>query len=196
LALVPFVTATLFVGGSKKRCDFLEYLVDTACYAKDTTRDIPFTARFEGPMPDQYNLLVYYDGSPESKSALMRVTRLGCALTATVHVLSVVDIGTAVGSSFGHLSDVACSQMERAIRQTLKEALDHLAESGMVAHGYVAMGNVVDNMTAYAGLIDADLLVLGHRNSRGLAKWLGQPAHHVQLVQRAAGRAVITVPLD
>ena len=193
---MPFVVATLFIGGGKKHCDFLEYGVDIGCYAKDRTGEIPFTARFEGPMPDQYNLLVYYDGSPESKSALLRVTRLGCALTATVHVLSVVDIGSAVGSCLGHLSDVACSQMESAIRQTLKEALDHLAESGMVAQGYVAMGNVVDNMATYAGLIDADLLVLGHRNSRGLAKWLGQPAHHVQLVKRAAGRAVITVPLD
>jgi nucleotide-binding universal stress UspA family protein len=50
-------------------------------------------------MPDHYNLLVYYDGSPESRSALLRATRLGYALTATVHVLSVVDIGSAIGSS-------------------------------------------------------------------------------------------------
>ncbi|WP_206001956.1 universal stress protein [Paraburkholderia aromaticivorans] len=147
-------------------------------------------------MPDHYNLLVYYDGSPESRSALLRVTRLGYALTATVHVLSVVDIGSAVGSSLGYLSDVACSQMEGAARQILKEALNHLRESGTVACGYVAVGNVVDSMANYAGLLNADLLVLGHRNPRGLARWLGQPSNHAELVKRAAGRAVITVPLD
>jgi nucleotide-binding universal stress UspA family protein len=147
-------------------------------------------------MPDHYNLLVYYDGSPESRSALLRVTRLGYALTATVHVLSVVDIGSAVGCSVGYVSDMACVQMEGTAKQVLMEALDHLKDSGMVARGYVAVGNVADSMARYAGLVDADLLVLGHRNPRGLARWWGQPSNHAQLVKRAAGRAVITVPLD
>jgi nucleotide-binding universal stress UspA family protein len=147
-------------------------------------------------MRDHYSLLVYYDGSPESRSALLRVTRLGYALTATVHVLSVMDLGSAVGASVGYLTDVACSQMEGATNQILKEALDHLRKSGTVARGYVAVGNVVENMARYAGLVNADLLVLGHRNPRGLARWWGQPTHHAELVKRAAGRAVITVPLD
>ena len=147
-------------------------------------------------MPDHFNLLVYYDGSPESRLALLRVTRLGCALTATVHVLSVVDIGSAVGCSVGYLSEMACLQMEGAAKQVLKEALDHLRESGTVARGYVAAGNVVDSMARYAGLLNVDLLVLGYRSPRGLAKWLGRPSHHAALVKRAAGRAVAMVPLD
>ncbi|MDN7179712.1 universal stress protein [Caballeronia sp. SEWSISQ10-4 2] len=147
-------------------------------------------------MRDHYNLLMYYDGSPESRSALLRVTRLGYALTATVHILSVVDIGSAVGSSLGYLSDVACLQIEGTIKQTLDEALDHLRESGTVARGYVAAGNVVDSMARYAEILNADLLVLGHRNRRGLARWWDQPSKHAELVKRAAGRAVITVPLD
>ncbi|CAB3775922.1 hypothetical protein LMG28614_00110 [Paraburkholderia ultramafica] len=147
-------------------------------------------------MPDHYNLLVYYDGSPESRSALLRVSRLAYALSATVHVLSLVDLGWAIGSSLGNLSDVACLQIEGAVKQTLQEALDHLSESGTVARGYVAAGSVVDNMARYAGLLNADLLVLGHRNPRGMARWWGQPSNHAELVKRAAGRAVITVPLD
>lgn len=147
-------------------------------------------------MPDHYNLLVYYDGSLESKSALLRATRLGCALAATVHVLSVMDIGSAIGSSVGYVSDMACVQMEGATKRLLEEALDHLRESGTIARGYVAAGNVVDSMAKYAGLVNADLLVLGHRNPRGLARWWAQPSHHAELVKRAAGRAVITVPLD
>jgi nucleotide-binding universal stress UspA family protein len=165
------------------------------CYANCNANETAFAQPFEGPMPDQYKLLVYYDGSPESRSALLRVTRLGYALTATVHVLSVVDIGSAVGSGLGHLSDAMCSQMEGAAKQTLEEALDHLRLSGTVACGYVAVGNVVDSMARYAGLLNADLLVLGHRNPRGLAKWWRQPSNHAELVKRAAGRAVITVPL-
>jgi nucleotide-binding universal stress UspA family protein len=147
-------------------------------------------------MRDHYNLLMYYDGSPESRSALLRVTQLGYALTATVHVLSVVDIGSAVGSSLGYLSDVACLQIEGTAKQTLDEALDHLRESGTVARGYVAAGNVVDSMARYAEILNADLLVLGHRNRRGLGSWWGHPSKHAELVKRAAGRAVITVPLD
>jgi nucleotide-binding universal stress UspA family protein len=155
-----------------------------------------FVARLEVPMPDHHNLLVYYDGSPESRSALLRVTHLAHALRATVHVLSLVDIGLAVGSSFGHLSDVACLQIEGTVKQTLQEALDHLIESGTVARGYVAVGSVVESMARYAGLLNADLLVLGHRNPRGIARWWGPPSNHAELVKRCAGRAVITVPLD
>jgi nucleotide-binding universal stress UspA family protein len=147
-------------------------------------------------MHDHSNLLLYYDGSPESRSALLRVTRLAYALSATVHVLSVVDIGLAVGSSLGNLSDVACRQIEGMVTQTLQEALDHLTENGTVARGYVAAGNVVDSMGRYAGLLNADLLVLGYRNPRGMARWWAPPSHHAELVKRSAGRAVITVPLD
>ncbi|MGF6992325.1 universal stress protein [Paraburkholderia sp. GAS32] len=180
----------------QETCVVLEYLIGQRCCGKGRTAATPFIARFEDPMPDHYNLLVYYDGSPESRSALLRVTRLGYALTATVHVLSVVDIGSAVGCSVGYLSDMACLQMEGAAKQVLKEALDHLRASGTVARGYVAAGNVVDSMARYAGLLNADLLVLGHRNPRGLARWWSQPSNHAELVKRAAGRAVITVPLD
>jgi nucleotide-binding universal stress UspA family protein len=86
--------------------------------------------------------------------------------------------------------------MEGAARQALKEALDHLRESGTVARGHVAAGNVVDSMARHAALIDADMLVLGHRNLHGLARWLSAPSSYAELVRRVAGRAVITVPLD
>ena len=151
-------------------------------------------------MSDHYNLLLYYDGSPESRSALLRVTRLGHALAATVHVLSVVDIEAAIGYSVGFISNMACLQLEGEARRLLNDALAHLEECGIVALGHVATGSVVDSMARYAGLLDADLLVLGHRNPRGLARWWGQAARlaapHVALLERAAGRAVITVPMD
>jgi nucleotide-binding universal stress UspA family protein len=147
-------------------------------------------------MPVYHNLLIYYDGSPESRSALLHVARLGSALATTVHVLSVIDIGSAIDATLGYVSGMACLQMEGDAKQTLNEALDHLRERGTVARGYVAAGNVVDNMTRYAQILNADLLVVGHRNRRGLAGWWRQPANHAQLVKRAAGRAVITVPVD
>ena len=147
-------------------------------------------------MPGYYNLLVYYDGSPESRLALLRVTRLGCALSATVHVLSVLNIDTAISRSVGFVSDTACLLMEDEAREAQTQALEHLRENGVVAHGYVATGNVVDSMARYASLLNADLLVLGYRNARGLARWFGEPSHHAALVKRAVGRAVITVPFE
>jgi nucleotide-binding universal stress UspA family protein len=147
-------------------------------------------------MPVYHNVLVYYDGSTESRSALPHVARLGSALATTVHVLSVVDVGSAVGASLGYLLDMACLQMEDNAKQALKEALDYPRESGTVARGYLAAGNVVDSMARYARMLNAELLVLGHRNQRGLAGLWPQPANHAELVKRAAGRAVITVPLD
>ncbi|MGF6760283.1 nucleotide-binding universal stress UspA family protein [Paraburkholderia sp. GAS33] len=147
-------------------------------------------------MPDHFDLLLYYDGSPESRSALLRVTCLGYALAATVHVLSVVDVEAALGYCVGFISNIACLQMEGEARRVLNDALEHLEERGIAALGHVATGNVVDSMARYAGLLNADLLVLGHRNPRGLARWWGKTSRHVALVERAVGRAVITVPMD
>lgn len=147
-------------------------------------------------MSSQYNLLVYYDGSPESRAALLRAAQLGYALTGTVHVLSVVDIASAIGASHGCLPDVVCLQLESAAKEALREAMDHLKDSGTVAFGHLATGNAVDSMARYASLLNAELLVLGHRNPRGLTRWLGPRPHHAELVKRAAGRAVIAVPLD
>lgn len=180
----------------KEICASLEYRIELAVIEIEDPAKLPSSLDSRAPMPDHHNFLLYYDGTPESRSALLRVTRLGYALDATVHVLSVVDIDSAVGYCIGYISDMACLQLEDGAKRALNEALEHLRESGIVARGHIATGNVVDSMTRFAGLLNADLLVLGHRNPRGLARWFGHPSHHAALVQRAKGRVVITVPLD
>jgi len=162
---------------------------------EDPTK-LPSSGDSRAPMSDHYNLLLYYDRSPESASALLRVIRLGAALTATVHVLSVAEIDLGIGDSVGCISAMARLEIEGEARLALEEALEHLGERGIVAHGHIATGNVVDSMARYAGLLHVYLLVLGYRSPRGLAKWLGRPSHHAALVKRAAGRAVAMVPLD
>jgi nucleotide-binding universal stress UspA family protein len=173
-----------------------EYRIEPGVMKIDGLAKPPSSRDLRVLMPDHYNLLLYYDGSPESRSALLRVTRLGNALAATVHVLSVVDIDSVVGYCIGFVSDMACRHLEDEANRVLNEALQHLGDSGIVARGHVAAGNVVDNMARFAGLLNADLLVLGHRNPRGLASWFSNLSRHAALVERAVGRVVITVPLD
>ena len=147
-------------------------------------------------MNSDQRILIYYDGSAEAKSALVRAGRMAVALDAHTHVLTVVDTGTSVVSTAGLLCDLAYVGIENTTRDLLKEALDQMSESGIVVSGHIAVGNVVESIARHAEMLDVDLLVVGYRNRRGFARWLGAAATYTGLVERAKGRTVVTVPLE
>jgi nucleotide-binding universal stress UspA family protein len=147
-------------------------------------------------MQGQKNMLIYYDGSEEAGSALRRVGRLAPALAAQIHVLTVADIASAMAWSTGMLTDIAYDRIESAARLVLHEALDIMTKSGLMAAGHVAFGNVVDSIVKHADLLNADVIVVGHRSRRGLARWWSASPTHAELLERASGRAVMAVPME
>jgi nucleotide-binding universal stress UspA family protein len=136
-------------------------------------------------MTSDQRILIYYDGTEEARSAL----------DAHTHVLTVVDTGAAIMSTAGLLCDLAYVGIENTTRDLLKEALDHMKASDIMVTGHIAVGNVVNSIAQHAEMLDADLLVVGHRIRRGIARWLGGPATYSELVERSKGRTVITVAL-
>jgi nucleotide-binding universal stress UspA family protein len=142
------------------------------------------------------NILIYYDGSEEAESALRRVGGLGSALTAQIHVITVADMASAIAWSAGMLSHIAYDRLESTARLVLDEALDTMTQCGIVAAGHMAYGNVVDSIVKRADLLNADVIVVGHRRRRGLARWWSTSPTHAELLERASGRAVMAVPTE
>jgi nucleotide-binding universal stress UspA family protein len=146
-------------------------------------------------MTQSGSILVYYDGSAEAKCALERTGKLASSCGKKVHVLVVTDTVSAIASSAGMLSGAAYSVMVGATSVILDEAVLHLTAQGTVPRGHASQGGVVDAITRHAALVDADMIVVGYRRLRGLAKWLSSYPTLDQLVERSAGRTVVAVPV-
>lgn len=142
-------------------------------------------------------VLLCYDGSAAGRRALKRGAELAIFFGAQVHVLAVVpngvaDAGIVVGAG-GHDRLVEDSH---GYQKLLDQSLEWLKERGVVAQGYLATGNTLDQIVACARRLAIDLIVLGHypRASGGLW-WLGTQ-QRASLAERAGSCVLVAVSAE
>jgi nucleotide-binding universal stress UspA family protein len=116
-------------------------------------------------------------------------------LSSPVDVVAIVDTETVNAQCGGLLSDVAYTHIEEHARHTLNDAVNHLANSGIAAIGYVKFGRVVEVVARHAQLFNPDLIVLGHRSRARRAAWWRERPAHVDLAERLRGTTIVTVTL-
>jgi nucleotide-binding universal stress UspA family protein len=130
-------------------------------------------------------VLLCYDGTEAGRRALRRGAELAIRLGAQVHVLSIVPNGVANAAVLAGAAGQACIVDEAAeFRKLLNESVDWLKARGVIADGYLASGDYVDQIIAFSNRLSIDLIVLGHypRPSGGFW-WSG--ASRVSLGERA-----------
>ena len=130
-------------------------------------------------------VLLCYDGSEAGRGALKRGAELAILVGAQVYVLSIVPTGVAgaavVASAAGH----ACLVDEAGVyRQLLDESIDWLKARGVQAEGYLASGNIIEQIVAFSRRLGVDLIVLGHYPQPSGGFWWGSP-QRVSLAERA-----------
>ena len=144
-------------------------------------------------MSNASRILLFYDGTTEAKSALLRCASLSMALSAVVDVVTVVDcIGTGAQTG-GILSEVLVSHLEANARSALKDAIDELGVNGIFARGHVVFGQAADAISRMIELLSSDLIVVGHRAKTGFARWYGGRPLHLDLLERLKGAMIVTV---
>lgn len=141
-------------------------------------------------------ILLYYDGSNESMSALRRAADLARALDAHTDILAVASTELAIAASGGYLTEMAFAQIRDSTLNVLQDALDRIEDHGISAQGHVAFGDIVSNISRHANLLGTDLLVIGHRTRNRLTRWLGCATVHSELLDQCSGLAVVTIPCD
>ncbi|HEX2656552.1 MAG TPA: universal stress protein [Trinickia sp.] len=140
-------------------------------------------------------IVIYYDGSDEAKCALVRTNDLAMSRGTDVHVLTVVDIKSAIAWGSGVLSEIAYRDMLDAAWCNVEEAVAQLRDNGTVAKGYVAHGSVIDCIGRHAALVNAKAIVVGYVNASPSKWWFGRKPALDGLLMRAGGRSVIVVPV-
>jgi nucleotide-binding universal stress UspA family protein len=130
-------------------------------------------------------VLLCYDGSEAGRRALKRGAELAILVGAQVYVLSIIPTGVAgaavVASAAGH----ACLVDEAGgYRQLLDESIDWLKARRVQAEGYLASGNIIEQIVAFSRRLGVDLIVLGHYPQPSGGFWWGSP-QRVSLAERA-----------
>jgi nucleotide-binding universal stress UspA family protein len=119
-------------------------------------------------------ILLAYDGSIEGRTALREGALLARQCGAKVFLLSVlVDTGTLMLADVAHAG--ASVQMEDAFRDVLNEGVERLKQLGFDPVARLVRGDPASEIGRFARQIDADLVVVGHRQQSAFARWWSGP---------------------
>lgn len=115
-------------------------------------------------------ILVAYDGSADGREALAQAKKLASASRATVRLLAIIDPSDNMlvveGMSF-------ISDNERFVLQSVLDAgVKRLQGVGCTATNDLRYGNPAEQIILSAREMNADLIVIGHRDQGTLARWL------------------------
>ena len=116
------------------------------------------------------NILLAYDGSPDGREALAQAKNLASVSGATVGLLAIIDPSENVlifeGMSF-------IPDDKRFVTQSvLDTGVRRLQGAGCTATSDVRHGNPAEQIVLFAREMEADLIVVGHRDQGSLARWL------------------------
>lgn len=122
-------------------------------------------------------ILVAYNGTPESKSALQECVRLAPGPSAEIHLLVVVNppqsvvIGEyAMVSMVGIEDDLAAEK--KKMEQELENGLAYLQQSGLNVQKHLEIGEPVPTITHLIDTLGIELVIVGHSRLQSLAmRW-------------------------
>jgi nucleotide-binding universal stress UspA family protein len=115
-------------------------------------------------------VLLCDDGSEAARRALRLGAELAILLGARVHLLSIVPTGFADPVLSASVVGQPCIAVSDP-RKGLDESIEWLRAQGVTADGYLANGDVIDQILAHAKRLAIDLIVLGHYPQRSGGSW-------------------------
>jgi len=116
------------------------------------------------------NILLAFDGSPDGREALAQAKNLASACGATVHLLAIIDPSENMLIVEG-MSFIPDNQAF-VIQSVLDEGVKRLRGAGCSATNELKYGKPAEQIVLSAAEINADLIVVGHRDQGTLARWL------------------------
>ncbi len=129
-------------------------------------------------------VLLCYDGTAVGRRALKRGAELAILVGAKVYVLSIIPTGVAGAAVVAGAAGHACLvDEEGGYRKLLDESVEWLKARGVAAEGYLASGNTIEQIIAFARRLTVDLIVLGHYPQPAGGFWWG--SQRPSLAERA-----------
>ncbi len=122
-------------------------------------------------------ILVAYNGSPESQAALRECQRLALPASAAIHLLAVVSpppyllVGEFAAAAVLSVEEGLIAERERMAKE-LETGAAMLAASGLAVTPHLEMGEPVSVIEELASELKVDLVIVGHSRHKPLAlRW-------------------------
>ena len=116
-----------------------------------------------------HKILLAFDGSPDGREALAQAEKLALVCGGTVHLLAIIDPSESM--HIEAMSFVPDNQ-RFVIQAVVEESVKRLRGVGCTAAGELKYGKPAKQIILSAREINADLIVVGHRDQGMLARWL------------------------
>ena len=115
-------------------------------------------------------VLLAYDGSIEGRRALREGARIAQLCGAEVCLLAVVEVSAGTGTLEGGFVISITEQID-IYNKILAEGVERLKAMGFSPTARLGMGDAGREIAGVAEVIDANLVVVGHRPDGALARW-------------------------
>ena len=118
-------------------------------------------------------ILLAYDGSATGQQALLECHEIAQWGQSELTLIAVMPLPlTAIGPDGG----VYCEQLQESEKKQYQTILDagvsKLSEAGLKSRGELVIGDAVTEIVRHARVIEADLIVVGHKHLDGwAARW-------------------------
>jgi nucleotide-binding universal stress UspA family protein len=150
-----------------------------------------------------HKILLAFDGSPDGREALAQAEKLASVCGATVHLLAIIDPSESmlIVEAMTFIPD----NQRFVIQAVLDEGVKRLRGAQCTATGELRYGKPTEQIVLSAREINADLIVVGHRDQGTLARWLNgsvgesilhQPPCSVLVAVKSEHRASNVTPLQ
>ncbi len=119
------------------------------------------------------NIVLAYDGSDTGQKALLDCKEVAQWSHAQLALVAVMPSSINMVAMEGNFYNPEMEQRETArFEGILADGLRRLADAGFTARGELLKGESVDEITAYARKVGADLIVVGHKHlDSWAARW-------------------------
>lgn len=117
-------------------------------------------------------MVLAYDGSRDGRAALQQGADLASRCQARVYLVAVIaNAADLLLAESVYPSGELIAQQLQEVELTLSEGKRCLLERGLEVETRLCRGQAVEEIAAVARDINADLIVVGHREQSTLARW-------------------------
>ena len=140
------------------------------------------------------NILVAYDGSPESRLAIDECIRLAPGSATAVHLAGVVHDPSLYVLAGEYIPEIALGDDQARVAADLAEAAALLEAKGLAVTQHVIVGEPVTVIARLADELCIELLILGHPRTRSFAERWWRGSTDALLIERV--RCSILIAAD
>jgi len=116
-------------------------------------------------------IVLAYDGSRDGQKALYEGAEVARSCGAATHLLAVMSLPLGISVGEGFDAEGMMEEEQRHYQKVLDEGTERLRQHGIAVTGHVRQGQPITEISRLAAEVEADLIVVGHRNRSTFARW-------------------------